>query len=157
MDGIGAAASFIQIIDTSLIALKYLNEVRASSKDRAALVREASSLRLLLDELKSTIKEAERRSDDLSAKTRSLGIQNGPLGQAKNALEELTTQLTPDPSNSSSNRKIREIWRKFAWPMKKRSCIELVSQIERMKTSVALALQQDLLYVCVSYWVSSAN
>jgi hypothetical protein len=94
-------ASYKSLILPSLIALKYLNMVRASSKDRAELVREASSLRLLLDELKSTIKEAEQRSDDLSAKTRSLGLQNGPLDQAKNALEELTTQLTP--SNNSQD------------------------------------------------------
>jgi hypothetical protein len=102
MGAIGAAASIIQIIEASLAALQYLNEVRASSEDRAALFQEAASLRLLLDELESTIKEAERRSDNLSAKTRFLGVPNGPLDHGMKALEDLAGQLTPTISNNSS-------------------------------------------------------
>ncbi|OCK88179.1 ankyrin [Cenococcum geophilum 1.58] len=148
MEAIGALASIIQVVDGSIASLKYLNEVKASPKERSALSQEASTLGGLLAEMKTRVDEAQRRNDDLSSRTRSLGIPNGPLDQSKQALEELIKQLSSPSSGASrpaKRSKLGEIRRNLAWPFHRSNCAMLLSQIERTKAAIQLALTQDLL------------
>lgn len=138
---VGLAASIAQIIDGATYVVKFVNDVRGSSKDRARLVDEASSLVHLLYQLKDRLREADEKQDAFSAGMRSLGTVHGPLDQITKAAETLTAELQP-----STRRNVLRA--AISWGAnKKKACAEVLASVERTKALIGLVLQQDLMYV----------
>ncbi|KAL9013992.1 MAG: hypothetical protein Q9173_001334, partial [Seirophora scorigena] len=69
---------------------------------------------------------------------RSLAVENGPINQLRLALEELAKRLKP-------KKRLKNITHAFTWPFDQAYCEDLLGKIERVKSSVSLALQEDTL------------
>ncbi|KAL9022255.1 MAG: hypothetical protein Q9180_008571, partial [Flavoplaca navasiana] len=125
-------ASVTQLIDVTAKAIKYLNSVKEASKERAILFQEASSLLPLLTQINAA------RSEPWFDYTKLLGIENGPLDQLQEALVQLTKKLKP-------KRGVEKAARAFIWTLDKAFCENILHKIERVKSSISLALQGDTL------------
>lgn len=146
MEAIGAVASLIQIIDAAVASIDYLNEVRASSRNRKKLRDEATALKGLLLQLSEKLNQAEQRNNAGSVGTRLLNGPSGHLATLGNSLSELTARLGRSvPQTNSIRDKLRVLPQKLAWPSDKKKCMEILGCIERTKTFVILALQQDIM------------
>ena len=132
---VGLAASIAQLFDATTTAIKYLNDVKDAPKDRATLAREGSSLLALFTDLRYRVEEAQL-TDPWFTGVRSLGGESGPLGQFKEAIEELARKLKPEAG-------IKKFGKALIWTLDKNEISNILSKIERLKTLVSLALQQD--------------
>jgi hypothetical protein len=109
---VGLTASIIQLIDATMGAIKYLNDVKDAPKDRATLAKEATSLLMLLTDSRYRLEEA-KSTDSWFTGIRSLGAEGGPLDQLKEAMEELAGKLKPET-------KIKKISKMFRWTLDKK-------------------------------------
>lgn len=71
---------------------------------------------------------------------RVLGVEYGPLDQLKVAMEKLVKRLKPQSG-------IKGAGRALIWTLDKQECLHTLSKIERLKTFIGLALQEELLWV----------
>jgi hypothetical protein len=133
--GVGLAASIVQLIDVTTKAIKYLNDVKDAPKDRAKLAKEATSLLVLLTDLRYRVEEA-KSTDSWFTGVRSLGVEGGPLDQLKEAMEELARKLKPETT-------IKKFGKMLLWTLDKNKISDILSKIERLKTLVILALDKD--------------
>ncbi|MCJ1245285.1 hypothetical protein MMC30_002488 [Trapelia coarctata] len=113
---VGLAVNIATLIQLTLQIVQYINDVADAPKERAKLAREATSLLVLFTDLRYRLEEVETLTDPWFRGVRSLGSETGPLQCLKEELESLTGKL-----------KIQKGWK----------------EIERMKTLISLALQQD--------------
>ncbi|EXJ72482.1 uncharacterized protein A1O5_04987 [Cladophialophora psammophila CBS 110553] len=145
MEAIGVGASLVQIINAAVASIDYLRQVRVSSNERRKLSDEATALRGLLLQLGEKLNQAEQRSNGGSVGTRLLSGPSGQLAVLGNSLSELTARLGQSvPQANSVRYKFQVIQQKFAWPSERKRCMETLECIERTKTFVLLALQQDM-------------
>jgi hypothetical protein len=136
---VGLTAGIVQLIDATMKAIKYLNDVKDAPKDRAMLAREAISLLALFTDLRSRLEEA-KSTDPWFTGVRSLGVEGGALDQFKEALEELARKLKPEGG-------IKKFGKSLFWTLDKSDISCFLSKIERLKTLVGLSLQRDHLWV----------
>ena len=132
---VGLAASIVQLIDATMKAMKYLNNVKDAPKDRAKIAREATSLLVLLMELRYMVEEA-KSTDPWFAGIRSLGVKMGPLEQFKEEIEDLAEKLNPQSG-------MKKFGKTLLWTLDKKDIDRILSKIERLKTLASLALQKD--------------
>jgi hypothetical protein len=132
---VGLIASIVQLIDTISKAISYLKDVKDAPKDRAKLAREASSLLLLLTDLRYRVEETNS-TDSWFIGLRSLAGHGGPLIQFKEAMEELADRLKPTTG-------IKKVGKALWWAHDKEEIDIILSKIERLKTLASLALQKD--------------
>jgi hypothetical protein len=93
---------------------------------------------ILLYELKDLV--AGQDSHDPWLRTTSeLAARNGPLDQYKEALETLVPKIT--------GRGLRKVGQVLAWKFSKEEVMTLLSQIERAKSLVQVALELDHMFV----------
>ena len=135
MEIVGLTASVTQLIDITAKTIKYLNSVKEASKERASLFQEASSLLPLLVSLQARV-NAAKPSEPWFNDVGLLGIENGPLDQLREALVQLTDKLKPKKG-------VEKAARAFIWTLDKAFCDNILHKIERVKSSVSLALQGD--------------
>ena len=81
-------ASIIAILQLTSKVIEYLGDVQDALKDRARLAVEALNLYSLLITLRYRLEEG-RSNEAWYTAVRSLGVQNGPLDQYKDTLEQL--------------------------------------------------------------------
>ncbi|KAI4093087.1 MAG: hypothetical protein LQ344_003070, partial [Seirophora lacunosa] len=135
MEVVASAASISQLIDATLKTIKYLNKVKHTSEGRSRLTREVTLLLTLLGSLDSQVTRASN-SEPWFDCVRSLAVENGPIDQLRLALEELAKRLKP-------TKRLKIITHAFTWPFDQAYCEHLLGKIERVKSSVSLALQGD--------------
>jgi len=129
------ASSIVQLIGALTKVFIYFNDVKNAPKERATLARETTSLLTLLTDLRFRLEEA-RSADPWFTNIRSLGVENGPLDQFKEALDNLTRRLTP-------RSRIGRIGWTLRWTLDRNEINDTLLKIERLKTLVSLALQND--------------
>lgn len=132
---VGLAASIVQLIDATATAVKHLNDVKDAPKDRAMLAREATSLLAVLTDLRYRVEEA-KSTEPWFASLRALGKEGGPLSQFHEAIERLAMKLKPETG-------LRKFGKALVWTLDKNDIQYILSQIERLKTLVIYALQND--------------
>ena len=132
---VGLAASIIQLIDTTAKAIKYINDVKDAPTERARLAREATSLLALLTDLRYRVEETTS-TDPWFTGIRSLGVEGGPMEQFNRAMEDLTSKLRPGKS-------LKKFSKAVFWTLEKNEINNTLTQIERLKSFVNLALQMD--------------
>jgi hypothetical protein len=138
---VGLLASIIQVIDATTTVIQYLNDVRKAPNDRARLAQEAKNLLSLLITMRYKVEEANT-VDPWFTNIRFLGTVNGPLDQFKEAMEDLARKLQPEPG-------IRKFSQNLIWTIDKKECSETLTKIERLKTLILLARQEDSLSVLI--------
>jgi hypothetical protein len=132
---VGLIASIVQLIDATAKAIKYLNYVKDAPKDRARLALEATSLLVLLTDLRYRVEEVGT-TDPWFTAVRLLGVEKGPLEQFKEAMEMLIRKLKPETG-------MKKLGKVLLWTFDKKEVDDILSKIERLKSFVGLALQKD--------------
>ena len=89
------AASVIQLIDATMKAYQYLNDVRDAPKERAILEREALNLLVLFQDLRDHVENTDDDQDPWFAGVRSMGAPGGPLDRFKACMDPLAAKLAP--------------------------------------------------------------
>jgi hypothetical protein len=135
MDPLSITASVITVLQLSAKVLSYLADVKCASKDRETCELEISNLYSLLIKLRSRLEEGSSGESWYTA-VRALGIEHGPLDQFKQALEQLQAKIT----GKGKSQKIRDA---LIWKFSKEEVRNILDRIERLKTLVNIALQQD--------------
>ncbi|KAL8708822.1 MAG: hypothetical protein Q9220_006383 [cf. Caloplaca sp. 1 TL-2023] len=135
MEVIGVTASIAQLIHITTKTIKYLNNIKDSSRDRASLLQESSTILPLLVTLQAQINDAKIKDPWFDC-VRSLSVEHGPLDQLRCALEQLVKRLKPKAG-------IHDIARRFVWTLDKAYCQDVLGEIERVKSRISLALQGD--------------
>ena len=135
---VGLLASIVQLIDVTSKTVKYLNEVKHAPKERAKFAREATSLLSLFTDLRYRVEESQETAstDPWFGGLKSLGCQGGPLDDFKITMEDLADRLKPA-------RGVRKIERALCWTFEKKEIDVILLKIERLKSSVNYALQND--------------
>ncbi|KAL8918574.1 MAG: hypothetical protein Q9172_005364 [Xanthocarpia lactea] len=135
MEPVSLAASIVQLVNVTAKTIKYLNSVKHASEERTGLLREASSLLPVLLSLQTQV-DLAKGPEPWFQNLRALTVDNGPLDQLKNALEHLAKKLKPKMG-------VKDITRAFVWTLEKDFSLEVFQTIQRVKSSISLALEGD--------------
>jgi hypothetical protein len=135
MDPLSVAASIIAVLQLSNKIIGYFNDVKDSSKERVKCALEASNLYSLLLNLRFRVEEGTADKEWYTA-VRALTVENGPLDQFKEALETLRSKIT-------DGGRLKHVSDALLWKFRKEEAASILSQIERLKSLVEIALQMD--------------
>lgn len=136
MDPLSLTVSITALLEVIGIIIGYLNDVRDASEDRFKFAMELYGLNNLLTVLRNRVKDAT--GDSWFATVRALGVENGPLDQFRSNIVRLASKLEPVDG-------IEKVKRALTWKFDKTEIVDILSRIERIKTLVSLALENDLL------------
>ncbi len=131
----GLVASVLQIITATAQTIQYLNDVKDAPKDRAKIAQEASNLLVLLTSLRYRLDDASP-TDPWFARLLTLGGPGGPLEQYGNTMEELAVKLRAKSG-------IQSLGQRLIWTIDKKQIKDVLDRIERLKSLIGLALQED--------------
>ncbi|KAJ7577684.1 hypothetical protein C8J56DRAFT_1113091 [Mycena floridula] len=133
MDAIGFASSIIALAEAASTIYKYVKDVKDGSRDRAELQSSIAALPGLLTGLKAQF-DSLTPNDAWSTEMRKLA---GPFDQLRKILQRIKKKF--DLAASRTGRVIQTL----KWPLDKTEVTDLLQQIERVKTLVMLAIQND--------------
>lgn len=137
MDPLSVTASIISILQLTTSALGYVATIKEARDDRVNLAIELSNLNTLLIQLQHRV-EGSHTEDSWFTAIKTLAVVDGPLDQLRVDLEKL--QLLTETTHG-----IQELGRKLTWKFDKRKAETLLLRIERLKSLIELALNNDLL------------
>ncbi|KAK4695531.1 hypothetical protein P7C71_g2236, partial [Lecanoromycetidae sp. Uapishka_2] len=138
MDPVSAAgliASIVSIVSATAQTVQYLNDVKDAPKDRGKISQEAISLLGLLTSLRDRLDNADP-TEPWFARLLSLGTDGGPLKQYEKTLEEVAAKLRTKSG-------IMQIGQRLLWTLDKKQAKDILERIERLKTLIGIALQED--------------
>ncbi|USP76308.1 Arp Ankyrin repeat protein [Curvularia clavata] len=135
MDPLSVTASIIAVLQLSAKVLEYLNDVKDASKDRVKCAVEAANAYSLLVNLRFRLEDGSADAPWYTA-VRALGVENGPLDQFKQALEELQNGMT-------DKGRLHRASKALVWKFKKEEIRSILGRMERLKTLVGIALEMD--------------
>jgi hypothetical protein len=135
MDLLSISASIAALLSLTSTVVQYLAAVKGASKESRKVLVEVSSVSGLLYQLKD-LAEREREGETSSRTVRLLSEPRGPLEQLQTALNELASKLTPVAGWEKPRRAL-------VWPFQKEEIKAILGTIERQKSLLGLALQQD--------------
>ena len=133
---VGLAASAIQLIDATTTTLRCLNEIKNAPKERARLAMEITSLLSVLTSLRYRVEECKPNGSWFAA-VRFLGVKNGPLDQLASTINDLQIKLGAGDG-------LLKIKHALFWPLTKNDVQDLFVRVERIKSLISLAFQEDL-------------
>ena len=142
MDPLSITASIIAVLQATKEIISYVKETRDAPKELTKVYEEAKNLAILSYELKDSLAEQDPHDPWLRA-TSKLAVRDGPLDQYKKVLEVLVSKTT-----GHGHRKIGQV---LAWKFIKEEVMTLLSQIERIKPLVQIALEMYHTFVSHSY------
>ena len=131
MEPIGAAANIVSLLQLAGAVIKYLNVLKDASKDIKALVLELCTVRGLLSTIKDLVTEDSILHESLSG-------HNGLFSQIESSLQSLASKIEPTSTTTGHS-----FVQKLRWPLRKEEVKDVLSSIERQKTLLSLALQND--------------
>ena len=144
---IGLTASIIAILELSGKAIKYLQSMTDAREDRKRLLNEVVNVASLLSLLKIRLERHQDPHNNPSSPLEALNllmVEDGPLYHFQSLLAHLVDKL--QPSDAKGMKKLKDL----LWPFKQAEYKEIVESLERYKTCVLLAIQNDHLYVKAS-------
>lgn len=128
MEPLSVTASIVAILQLSSKVVGYLHDVKDASQGRVKCAIEAANLNSLLIALRFRLEEGKSSTPWYTA-VRALAVENGPLDQFKQALEQLLTKMTSGGA--------------LVWKFKKDEIASILGRMERLKTLVEVSLEMD--------------
>jgi hypothetical protein len=138
-DPLSIAASINVVLQLSSTVIRYLVDVFDAWFDRGRLIREIKSTRGILSTLNETVDGGRVSDETWSATIRSLEHPEGPLIVLKETLTQLATTLKASASAPGIKRPANSI----PWPFKQSEVAKFLRVIERQKSALSLALEND--------------
>lgn len=139
MDVLSGAASIIAVLQLAGEVTKYLNDVKNAPEECQQCTTEASNLQSLLINLLYHLNQG-KTGDPWYTTVRGLNVENGPLDQYKQALEQLRSRVEIQDS-------VQKVKRRLLWKFSKEEVASILARMERLKGLVNIALELDHLYV----------
>ena len=131
MEPLGATASIVNLLQLAGAVIKYLSILKDASNDTKALVLELCTVRGLLSTIKDLVTEDSMLHESLSGHT-------GLFSQIESSLQSLASKVEPTSTTTGHS-----FVQKLRWPLRKEEVKDLLSSLERQKTLLSLALQND--------------
>lgn len=131
---VGLAASIAQLITVTTTIIQYLSSIKNAPKDRAQLIREASSLLAVLTDLNYTLEGADTIESWLGT-VYSQGLKE-VLDQLHRSLAGLAEKLEPEHG-------IKKLGRRLVSTLDKNEILDTLAKMERVKSLAGLALHRD--------------
>ncbi|RYP90059.1 hypothetical protein DL770_003839 [Monosporascus sp. CRB-9-2] len=140
-DPLSVTASVIAILQLAAKTTQYCKDFKDGSTDRVRLRDELRSATCLLEMLKDRIEDVNDMNTDTStlrpASIEALKRPDGPLFHFKQLLEEIVAKLTPQGSRGQLKQHLK-------WPFDRKEIDQLLVSLERCKSHISLAMQNDL-------------
>jgi hypothetical protein len=144
MDGLSVAASIIAVLQLTGAVIGYLNDVKDAPNECQQCAIEASNLQSLLINLLYQLNQGQT-GDRWYTAVRALDVENGPLDQYKQALEQLRSKVEIQDGIQKVKDGIQKVKRRLLWKFSKEEVTSILARMERLKTHVSFALQMDQL------------
>jgi hypothetical protein len=135
MDGLSAAASVIAVLQLTVSVIGYLNDVQNASKECRQCTIEVSNLQSLLINFRYRLEQSRDDAPWFTA-IRAIYVENGPLDQYKQALEQLLSMVEIQHG-------VQNVKRRLLWNFKKEEIVSILARMERLKSLVSIALEDD--------------
>ncbi|KAL8827623.1 MAG: hypothetical protein Q9191_003073 [Dirinaria sp. TL-2023a] len=135
ISAIGLTASLVQLMSTVTKTIGYLNDVKNAPKERTQLAQETLSLLGLLISLRDKVETADPTSPWFD-RVRTLNQSGGTLQRYKTSLDGLARLVKPEAA-------LKDVGKKLVWPFDKKKIHDALMMIERLKTLISIALQED--------------
>ena len=135
MDPLSVTASVIAVLQLTGTVLSYLNDVKNASKECQQCTIEASNLQNLLINLRYRLEEGHA-GDPWFTAVRALNIENGPLDQYKQALEQLQSRVEIQDG-------VQKVKRRLLWKFRKEEITSILARMKRLRSLVSFALEND--------------
>ncbi|PQE03561.1 ankyrin repeat-containing protein [Rutstroemia sp. NJR-2017a BVV2] len=119
--------------------LKYLVDVKGAPRDRNSLIREISFTRGILSTLNENVNNAGVYDKTWSATIRLLEDPDGPLCTLTRTLQQLATTLQASASATGFQKAANSL----QWPYKQKEAEKILRIIERQKSMLLSALDND--------------
>ena len=135
MDGLSDVASVIAVLQLTVAVIGYLNDVKNATKECQQCTIEASNLQSLLINLLYRLEQGQA-GDPWFVAIRALNIENGPFDQYKQALEQLLSMMEIQDG-------VQKFKRRLLWKFRKEEVASILERMERLKSLVSFALEDD--------------
>ncbi|KAL9134056.1 MAG: hypothetical protein Q9175_004768 [Cornicularia normoerica] len=136
MDPLSISASIAALLQLTSTVIQYLNGVKGAPEDRRMLLSELASVNGFLFILQDQADQA-KQGDQWSSTLQSLNVPEGPLDQFRRALERLSSKLASPATG------LKRLGKAVTWPFQKEEIKEILGSIERQKSLLNLARQND--------------
>ncbi|GAQ42481.1 serine/threonine-protein kinase chk2 [Aspergillus niger] len=141
-DPLSITASVIAVLELAATTTRYLREIKHGAADRLQLRDELRSTTYLLEMLRDRIDDAEDAAVTLgmgkSILTESLVGLDGLLVLVQSVLQDIISRLCPQSKFGQRSLSL-------TWPFTKKDITEKLACLERLKGSLSLVLQNDLI------------
>ena len=135
MDGLSDAAGIIAVLQLTGAVIGYLNDVKDAPKECQQCTIEASNIQNLLINLRYRLEQGQA-GDPWFTAVRALNIENGPLDQYKQALEQLRSRVEIQDG-------VQKVKRRLLWKFSKEEVASILARMERLNSLVNIALEMD--------------
>lgn len=146
MDPLSIAFGVIALLELTKKIIVYAKQTKDAPADRDRVVEEASYLTKLLSRLNDYIEDCDDFESPWLHATSSLTAPDGPLHQYRLTLETVVAKIMSTRGHS----RVRQA---LAWVFSKEEVARLLSQIERVKSFVQIALQIDHTSVLLFHFI----
>lgn len=136
MDPLSISAAIVALGHVTSTVIQALIDMKQATGYRKQILNEISSaagILFVLNDLASRSKETQSWCTTIGA----LNEPDGPLSQYKTSMENLLSILSTDNSND-----LKRVQNTLAWPFQKRQVNDILSTVERLKSTFALALHE---------------
>jgi hypothetical protein len=134
-DPLSVIASICAVVHLARSVVGYLNDVKDASTACCKILVEISIINGVLSSLESLIGDPESGNTWLNT-TKLLSGGNSPLALFKISIERLAMRLEPVAG-------LKRAGRAFFWPFKNGEITNILATMERQKTLLLLAVQND--------------
>jgi hypothetical protein len=139
-DPLSISASIIGILQLSAVVVQHISSMKGASDERNKILNEIGATSDLLAIINNPVRQVQHGDS-----WQSLRKPGGPLGQLEAVLRELEKKLTP----ATGWTKVKNA---VTWPFKKGEIEGFIGSIERQKTLLGLAVQNDHMWGSLSKW-----
>lgn len=135
MDELSDIASIIALLQLTGAVIGYLNNVKNAPKECQQCTIEVSNIQNLLINLRYRLEQGQA-GDPWFIAVQALNIENGPLDQYKQALEQLWSKVEIQDG-------VQKIKRRLLWKFSKEEVASILARMERLGSLVNIALEMD--------------
>ncbi len=138
MDPLSISASIAALSELSIKTISYLSCVKNASSEQTKLRNEIAIVSSLLAALDMRLKDMEANDEGFPT-IRALAVEGGALDRCEESLEKLRRKTDNDKVS-----RIGKFGRNFTWHFGKTEVNESLMNVERLKSSLDLALTNDV-------------
>ena len=147
ISAVGLSASIIQLTRAFAQIVQYVNDVVEAPKELLDFAQEASHLLSLLCRLRNRVQDAHGQTGPWADSVAALGGRDGILEQLKGALTRVADKLAG----------ARKFGKRMLWPLYKKDILATFAGMERLKTLINLALQDNVNLMVRAITSNTAN